>query len=66
VLFIRGLKYGESDLNLLDVATDGSDTRQASPRPVMLFVAGDSFAGENAAPYTVTHTVASASALAAV
>jgi len=48
VSFSRGLKYGESDLNVLDVAT--ADSREASPRPVLLFVAGDSFAGDNGAP----------------
>lgn len=50
VSFTRNLKYGESELNVLDVATGGSDARQASPRPVLLFVAGESFAGDNAAP----------------
>jgi acetyl esterase/lipase len=44
VSFSRDLKYGESDLNVLDVATgDSSDTL---PRPVLMFVAGESFAGE--------------------
>src|SRR3954453_10175680 len=41
VSFSRGLKYGESDLNVLDVAT--VDSPGASPRPVLLFVAGESF-----------------------
>ena len=50
VSFTRNLRYGESDLNVLDVATGGSDTRQMSPRPVLLFVAGESFSGDNAAP----------------
>lgn len=50
VSFTRNLKYGESDLNVLDVATDGSDTARTSPRPVLLFVAGESFAGDDAAP----------------
>jgi acetyl esterase/lipase len=52
VSFTRNLRYGESDLNVLDVATGGSDTRQMSPRParpVLLFVAGESFAGDNTA-----------------
>jgi acetyl esterase/lipase len=48
VSFSKNLKYGESDLNVLDVATDGS--KETSPRPVLLFVAGDSFAGESGAP----------------
>src|ERR1700675_4653724 len=48
VSFSRKLKYGESDLNVLDVAT--GDSKDASPRPVLLFVAGESFAGDNGAP----------------
>jgi acetyl esterase/lipase len=48
VSFSRNLKYGESDLNVLDVAT--GDAKDASPRPVLLFVAGESFAGESGAP----------------
>jgi acetyl esterase/lipase len=48
VSFSRNLRYGESDLNVLDVAT--GDVREASPRPVLLFVAGESFAGDNAGP----------------
>jgi acetyl esterase/lipase len=48
VSFSRSLKYGESDLNVLDVAT--GDSKQASPRPVLLFVAGESFAGGSGAP----------------
>jgi acetyl esterase/lipase len=50
VSFSRGLKYGENDLNVLDVAT--GDSREASRRPVLLFVAGESFAGESTAPET--------------
>ena len=48
VAFSRSLKYGESDLNVLDVAT--VDSKEASRRPVLLFVAGESFAGENDTP----------------
>ncbi len=48
VAFTRGLKYGETDLNVLDVAT--GESQPASPRPVLLFVAGESFSGESAAP----------------
>ena len=48
VSFSRNLRYGESDLNVLDVAT--GDGKDASPRPVLLFVAGESFAGDNGAP----------------
>jgi acetyl esterase/lipase len=48
VSFTRNLKYGESDLNVLDVAT--GDFRETSPRPVLLFVAGESFSVESDAP----------------
>jgi acetyl esterase/lipase len=48
VSFSRKLRYGESDLNVLDVAT--ADVRETSPRPVLLFVAGESFAGDNGVP----------------
>jgi len=48
VSFSRGLKYGENDLNVLDVAT--GDSKDASPRPVLLFVAGESFVGESGDP----------------
>jgi acetyl esterase/lipase len=48
VSFSRSLKYGESDLNVLDVAT--GDTGEAFPRPVLVFVAGESFADESGTP----------------
>jgi len=48
VSFSRNLSYGETDLHVLDVAT--RDVRETSPRPVLLFVAGESFAGDNGAP----------------
>jgi acetyl esterase/lipase len=48
VAFSRDLRYGESDLNVLDVAT--SNPKETSPRPVLLFVAGESFSGEGGAP----------------
>jgi acetyl esterase/lipase len=48
VSFSRNLKYGESELNVLDVAT--ADASKTSPRPVLLFVAGESFTGESGAP----------------
>jgi acetyl esterase/lipase len=48
VSFSRNLRYGETDLNTLDVAT--RDVKEMSPRPVLVFVAGESFAGDNAAP----------------
>jgi acetyl esterase/lipase len=48
VAFSRNLRYGESDLNVLDVAT--ADAKETSPRPVLLFVAGESFSGEDGAP----------------
>jgi hypothetical protein len=48
VTFSRSLKYGESDLNVLDVAT--GDTKEPARRPVLLFVAGESFVGESNTP----------------
>src|ERR1700738_3764480 len=42
VSFTRNLKYGDSDQNVLDVAT--SDSNKTSARPVLVFVAGESFA----------------------
>ncbi len=47
VSFSRNLKYGESDLNVLDVAT--GNFKDATPRPVLLFVAGESFADDDGA-----------------
>ena len=37
----RGLKYGDNEQNLVDVATLGN--KDSTPRPVLLFVAGESF-----------------------
>ncbi|MBR0991794.1 carboxylesterase family protein [Bradyrhizobium japonicum] len=48
VTFSRGLRYGESEANVLDVAT--STTKADTPRPVLVFVAGDTFTGDRAAP----------------
>lgn len=48
VTFSRGLRYGESEANVLDVAA--SATKADTPRPVLLFVAGDTFTGDRAAP----------------
>src|SRR5260370_2243159 len=48
VTFSRSLKYGESGLNVLDVAT--GDTKEPARRPVLLFVAGESFVGESSTP----------------
>src|SRR5262245_18279933 len=48
VAFSRGLRYGENEQNVLDVAT--SETKAATPRPILLFVAGDSFTGDSVAP----------------
>jgi acetyl esterase/lipase len=48
VLISRRVRYGESDLNVLDVAT--GESREGSTRPVLLFVAGESFTGENPTP----------------
>jgi acetyl esterase/lipase len=47
VSFSRNLKYGESELNVLDVATGAA---KDTPRPVLLFVAGESFTGDNGTP----------------
>jgi acetyl esterase/lipase len=41
VTLSRGLKYGDSDQNFVDVATTGNGG--STPRPVLLFVAGVSF-----------------------
>src|ERR1700732_3027105 len=41
VSFTRNLKYGDSDQNVLDVATSDSNN---TARPVLVFVAGESFA----------------------
>jgi acetyl esterase/lipase len=46
VLFSRKLRYGESDRNVLDVAAP--DALDGSPHAVLLFVAGDNFAGDGA------------------
>ena len=48
VSFSRSLKYRENDQNVLDVAS--SDSRGTASRPVLLFVAGENFAGENGVP----------------
>jgi acetyl esterase/lipase len=50
VSFTRGLRYGENEQNVLDVAT--SETKAATPQPILLFVAGDTFTGDSAAPDT--------------
>jgi acetyl esterase/lipase len=47
VSFSRSLKYGESDLNVLDVAT--VEFEETTPRPVLLFVTGESFARDDGA-----------------
>jgi acetyl esterase/lipase len=43
VTFTRSLKYGEDSMNVLDVATGQSSGMR---RPVVVFVAGDSFTGD--------------------
>src|SRR5215472_1307978 len=42
----RNLKYGDSDRNVLDVATTAD--QGTTPRPVLLFVAGQSFSDDGA------------------
>jgi acetyl esterase/lipase len=49
VTFSRNLKYGASEQNVLDVATNSANSGAAIPRPVLLFVAGESFSTEDAA-----------------
>lgn len=49
VSFSRGLRYGDSEANVLDVATS-SETKTDTPRPVLLFVVGDTFTGDGGAP----------------
>ena len=49
VTFSRGLRYGDSETNVLDVATSET-TKTDTPRPVLLFVAGDTFTGDRGAP----------------
>lgn len=44
VALSRGLNYGESEQNLVDVATMGN--KDSASRPVLLFVAGESFTNE--------------------
>ncbi len=48
VTFTRNLKYRDNDQTVLDVAT--ADIKAAVTRPVLLFVAGETFAGENGIP----------------
>src|SRR2546430_17680118 len=48
VSFSRNLRYGESALNALDVAT--RDVTEMSPRPGPLFLAGGSLAAHNGRP----------------
>jgi acetyl esterase/lipase len=50
VTFSRNLKYDDGRQSMLDVATDNSEGRPALPRPVLLFVAGQSFSTENGEP----------------
>jgi acetyl esterase/lipase len=48
VAFTRNVKYGDSDQNVLDVATTGNATGES--RPVLIFVAGQHFASDGATP----------------
>nr|WP_245326649.1 carboxylesterase family protein [Bradyrhizobium sacchari] len=48
VTFSRALRYGEGEANVLDVAA--STAKADTPRPVLLFVAGDTFTGDRTAP----------------
>jgi acetyl esterase/lipase len=49
VSFSRDLKYGESDQNVLDVATAATKDSTTMARPVLAFVAGDNFTSNNVA-----------------
>jgi acetyl esterase/lipase len=51
VTFSRNLRYDDGWQNVLDVAT--TEMRPAVPRPVLLFVAGESFSAENGEPDAV-------------
>lgn len=44
VTFTRGVKYGDNTQNVLDVAT--AQSKPGARRPVLVFVAGESFAGD--------------------
>lgn len=48
VAFTRNVKYGDSDQNVLDVAT--AENASGESRPVLLFVAGQHFASDGATP----------------
>lgn len=48
VAFTRNVKYGDSDQNVLDVATTENPTGES--RPVLIFVAGQSFASDGDPP----------------
>ena len=48
VAFTRNVKYGDSDQNVLDVATTENATGES--RPVLIFVAGQSFASDGDPP----------------
>jgi|GEM_PF-1323125 len=51
VSFTRNLRYGAAELNVLDVAAPIA--KATYPRPILLFVAGESFTGDDAAPDTI-------------
>lgn len=48
ITFTRGIKYGEDSLNVLDVAAGAA--RPNAKSPVLLFVSGESFAGDGVDP----------------
>src|SRR5258708_37997812 len=47
VSFTRSLRYGDSDHNVLDGTTGGSDTGPASPRTGVLLGAGEGFSRDH-------------------
>ena len=48
VTFSRGLRYGESEANILDVAA--AEIKASTRRPILVLVAGDTFTGDNVGP----------------
>jgi acetyl esterase/lipase len=48
VAFTRDVRYGDSDANVLDVATTANETGES--RPVLLFVAGQHFGNDGTTP----------------
>src|ERR1700680_2431272 len=56
VSFTRDIRYGQFDQNVLDVAA--ASAKDTTAHPVLLFVAGESFAGDGGAGDTSTSALA--------